>query len=163
MLVMRPPHPMAYTRTTSLMYNFFMIHKLLLSLNCRVDPFTPFHFIILLNTSYQTPRILKFHSTSWPNRSKVNKLMVTRQMISAILMVWEMQYEISFYLFMCLSGMCYTLTAKLIHLGWKYCQNSLLIFSLPTVIQRKILPNLVRSRSTKPCPLPLFWPNPRKR
>ena len=55
------------------MYNFLTIHKLLLSLNCEVDPSTPFHFMILSNTSYQTPRILKFHSTSWPNISKVNK------------------------------------------------------------------------------------------
>ena len=163
MLTLRLPHLTAFTRTTSSTYNFLTICKLLLSPNCGVDPFTPFYFMVLLNTSHQTPRILKFRSTSWPNIYKVNKSTVTRQMISAILMVWEMQYGISSHPFMCLSRMCYILTAKLIRLDQKYCWNSLLVFPLPMVIQRRILPNLFRSRSTKPCPLPLFRPNPRKR
>ena len=142
---MRPPHPTAFTKTTSSMYNFLMIRKLLLSPNCGVDPSTPFHFMVLSNTSHWMPRILKFRSTSWPNIFKVNKSTVTRQMISAILMVWEMQYGISSHPFMHLSGMRYTLTAKLIHLGRKYHRNSLLVFPLPTVIQRRILSNLFRS------------------
>ena len=145
------------------MYSFLTIRKLLLSPNCGVDPSTPFHFMVLSNTSHQTPRILKLHSTSWPNISKVNKSTVTRLMILVILMVWEMQYGISSHLFMCLSGMRYTLTTKLICLGRKFHRNSLLVFPLLIVIQRRILPNLFWSRLTKPHPHPLFRPNPRKR
>ena len=119
MFTMRTPQLMPPMRKRLSTFNFLTTCKPLLNQSYGVDLSTPFLSMDLSSTSHQTPRTSKSPSTSWPNISRTNRLMVARLTNSLISMVLVMPSGISFLQSMRLNGMSYTLTKNLTHLKQK--------------------------------------------
>ena len=156
MFTIRHPQHTLNTRKKSLISSFLTIHRHQPNPIFGVAPSIPFPFTAPSNTLHQTPRVLKYLSTSLLSTLGTNRSTVTWLTILLILIVWVMPYRTSSLWYTMLNEMLSILTTKLTLSEPRFCWNLLREQSHNTTVTRRTLQNWFQLQSTRFCLPSLF-------